>query len=199
MAGKGKSGKSKTGKKAPAAGGKPAGKGSNPNRYESRIRHAVDTMAQDVGYIVAWLNDNDPNEAPSVGTDDRIDALVDEFDNGSQDQKTHDENIEDILYAIAGIIDQYKIHGYYPKTPATPPTWNAHEGRVVQLFINVNSECRDVFRLLDPNTALGKQPGPGNYDADAICDLATDTQTVVRMIWNYLQKYHPSAPRVFSK
>jgi hypothetical protein len=180
--------------------GKPGtGKGSHPNPYESRIRKAVDGMAQDVGYIVAWLDVNDPNEAPSIGTNDRITALTDEFDNGSQDQNTHDTNIENILYAIAGIIDQFKIHGYVPKTPATPPTYHTHDGRVVQLFITVNSECRDVFRLLDPITPLPAQPGPGHYDTEAICNLAEDTQTVVRMIWNYLQKYHPTPQRIMSK
>jgi len=182
-----------------AGKGKKASKASSPNGYEGRIRAYVDAMAKDVGYIAAWLNDNDPNEAPTIGNDDRIDALIEEFDNGSNDQKTHDANIEDILYAIAGIIHQYNIHGYNPKTPATPPDYNTHDGRVVQLFININSECRDVLLLLNPSAKPGPQPKPGNYDDDAICKLAKDTRDIVDDIWTYLQKYHPNVPRTLSK
>jgi hypothetical protein len=196
-----KSGKSSTRKKTPAASSKkrPKVKRSAPNKYESQIRAAVDSMFKDVEYIVGKLLSKDPNEYPSEGIEDRIKALTDEFDNGSQDQTTHDQNIEEILFTVAGLEDQYKIHGHYPNTQEKKPTYGSHEGRVVQLFKNINDICRDIALLLDSSTSLPTQPGLGNYDDQAIEDMADDTQVIVGKIRYIIQHYHPSPESMFSK
>jgi hypothetical protein len=196
-----KSSKSSTRKRAAAASSKKRlkGKRSKPNPYESQIRAAVDSMLKDVGYIVGKLLPKDPNEYPSEGIEDRINALTHEFDNGSQDQTTHNRNIEEVLYTIAGIVDQYKIHGHYPNTQEEKPTHGPHEERVVELFKNINDICRDVVGLLDSSTTLPTQPGTGNWDAQAIEDLADDTQVVVGKIRYIIQHYHSSPESMFSK
>jgi hypothetical protein len=156
-------------------------------------------MFADVQSIVGILQANDPNVYPSEGILDRINALATEFDNGSPSQGTHNKNIEKILYAIAGIDDQYKIHHYNPATQATPPTQGSHVGRVVQLFMNIDDICRDIYGLLDPGTPLNARPVPVNYDTQDIVNLANDTEMVVDKIEYYVQHYHPIPTAMTSK
>ena len=188
-----KSGKKSTRKKAAATKKKRARSTATPphHDYEAKIRSAVKGMAADVQTIRDNLDDNDPNTAPTEGILKRITALISETTNGTQDPTLHDNKIERVLYAIAGMDDQYNIGGKRPPTQASPPTGAKHERKVLTLFTTINSICRDVFYILEPATVLKPQPTPGGIDiTDDIVAMAVDTQIVVDHIRNHIETIH---------
>jgi len=168
--------------------------------YEKKIYDTVSAMLTDVQTILNKLNPqpNDANLAPTNGMIDRLQALLQELKNGSPSQRTHDSNIEAILYAIAQICDQYNIFGQSPPTQAAPrPTGGTHQDRVVRLFTKIDSICRDIFHILEPGTILSAQPTGSAGDAHDIVAMAKDTQMVVKQISIHIASVHVNTP--FSK
>jgi len=201
MAGKRpKSRKSSPRKKAPAASAAPF---ANPphHPYEAKIYNAVNGMSTDLNAILKQLNQqpNDANIAPTNGMIGRLDALLSELKYGSTNQATHDNNIEEILYVVAQMGDQYNIGGHTASTQAYPaPTGGTHEDRVLKLFTTIDSICRELFKILEPGTTLAAQPTPGADSTQNIVAMATDTQKVVKKIKNHIVTMH-GAPRILSK
>jgi hypothetical protein len=188
--------KPRTRKKATVAGTKKRrGRTTNSVHHAYELdpdfQDALDELSTDVETIQNKLDDNDLNKAPTEGILKRIAALIAETNNGTSKPTDHDNKIEKILYAIAGMDDQYYIDKKRPVTQAYPaPTGGAHEGRVLRLFTTINSICRDVFSLLEPGTILTVQPKPTGDNTKDIVAMAVDTETVVDNILNHVVNNH---------
>jgi hypothetical protein len=169
--------------------------------YEKNIYDTVNAMLTDVQTILQKLNPqpNDANLAPTNGLIGRLQALLEELKNGSPNQRTHDTNIEAILYAIAQIADQFNIFGQSPSTQASPrPTGGTHQDRVVRLFTKIDSISRDIFHILEPGTILvPAQPTGSAGNTQNIVAMAKDTQNVVKQISIHIATLHGNTP--FSK
>ncbi len=195
-----KSRKSSPRKKAAAPSAAPF---ANPphHPYEAKIYNAVNGMLTDLKAILTQLNKqpNDGNIAPTNGMIGRLGALISELKYGSTNQATHDNNIEEILYAVAQMGDQYNIGGHTASTQAYPaPTGGTHEDRVLKLFTTIDSICREIFQILEPGTTLPAQPTGSAGNTQNIVAMATDTQQVVKKIKNHIVTMH-GAPRILSK
>lgn len=170
--------------------------------YEKKIYDAVNGTLTDLLTILIELNQqpNDGNLAPTNGMIGRLEALLQELKYGSTDQATHDSNVEAILYAIAVMADQFNIGGHSPPTQAYPPpspTVGTHEDRVLQLFIKIDSICRDIFNILEPFTTLPAQPTGSVGNTHNIVAMAKDTQKVVKRISIHIVALHGTT--AFSK
>ena len=168
--------------------------------YEKKIYDTVNAILTDMQTILNQLNlnPNDGNLAPTNGMIGRLQALLQELKNGSPNQKTHDKNIEGILYAIAQICDQFNIFGQSPPTQAyPPPTGGTHQDRVVRLFTKIDSICRDVFHILEPGTILSAPPTGSVGNTHDIVAMAKDTQMVVKQISIHIVTLHGNT--AFSK
>lgn len=189
--------KPRTRKKAAVAGTKKRrGRTAHHHDYEldPDFQKALDELSTDVQTIQDTLDDNDLNKAPTEGILKRIAALIAETSNGASKPTDHDKNIEKILYAIAGMDDQYYINQTRPVTQAYPaPTGGTHEGRVLRLFTTINSICRDVFSLLEPGTILTVQPPPTGDNTIDIVAMAVDTEMVVDKILDHVANNHSLA------
>lgn len=182
-------------KKAPASSSKKKTAGrtfATHHPYEAKIKKSVKSLLTDAKAIFAKLNHYDKNRSPTAGIIGMIEELVEELTNGQSDQTKHEDAIEQALYAIAGIDDQYIINGDSPDTNADKPTADTHEGRVAELLTTINSICREVLELLDPGIDAGQQPDPNDYaDAqDFIVAIASDTQGVVALIGSDIRAVH---------
>lgn len=161
--------------------------------YEAKIYTTVDGILTELQAILVKLqqNPNDGNLSPTTGMIDRLGALLKELKIGSPNQKTHDKNIEGILYATAQIADQYSIGGQSPATPAyPPPTGGTHEERVLRLFTTINSICRDIFHILEPGSLLTAQPTGGTGNTHKIKVMAKDTLMVIKQIRQHIVTVH---------
>ena len=168
--------------------------------YEKKIYDTVNAMLTDLQTILSKLSPqpNDANLAPTNGMINRLQALLLELKNGSPNQRTHDTNIEGILYAIAQIADQFNIFGQSPPTQANPqPTGGTHQDRVVRLFTKIDSICRDIFHILEPGTILSAQPTGSAGNTHDIVVMAKDTQMVVKQISIHIVSQHVNV--AFSK
>jgi hypothetical protein len=199
-----KSSKSSTRKKKPAAGRRlkrpPSSSPHHP--YENRIYDAVNDILTDTQAIFAKLNNYDKNRSPTAGIITMVQDLMNEFDKGAPDEATHDSNIEQCLYAIAGIDDQYNIHGGTPDTDADKPSGDSHEQRVAELITTTNTITREVLNLLDSDADPDAPPDEDDYDTteDFIVAIASDTRTIVALVRNDIHIFHGSGRySVFSK
>jgi hypothetical protein len=162
--------------------------------YEAKIQGALNGMSTDVQLILGKLGENDANTAPTSGISQRISALIGETTNGKPIPADHEHRIEGILYAIAGMDDQYNIGGATPSTPAQqPPASDSHETKVLKLFTNIDKICRDVFSILEPATALPAPPMPTGDNTTDIVNMALDTQMVVHKIWIHINQIHAAS------
>lgn len=190
-----KSSKSRTRKKAAAAGAKKersrtAAPPHHAYELDPHFQDALDNMSTDVQTIRGNLDDDDANTAPTEGILKRITALIGET-KIKRVPADHDNRIEKILYAIAGMDDQYYIDKSRPPTQAyPPPTGGIHEDRVLRLFTTINSICRDVFFLLEPGAPKTTQPPPTRDNTKDIVAMAVDTSTVVGNILNDIVNKH---------
>ena len=169
--------------------------------YEAKIYDTVDRILTELQAILKKLNKhpNDGNIAPTTGMIGRLGALLQELKNGSPNQTTHDNNIEDILYAVAQMGDQINIGGQSPATQAYPrPTGGTHEEHVLRLFTTINSICRDIFHILEPGTLLAAQPTGGTGNTAKIVVMAKDTLKVIKKIRHHIVTAHGGAT-IFSK
>ena len=204
MAGKrSKTGKSSTRKKTSAARGKAKRPPSTPphNPYEDKIYDAVNDMLTATQAIFKKLTHYDKNSWPTAGIITMIQELISEFEKGDPDQATHDSNIEQCLYAIAGIDDQYNIDGS-PDIDVQKPTGNSHEENVAELLTTIDTITRAVLNLLDSTINPGVQPEEEDYDSteDFIVALADDTKDVVALIRHDIHAVHGSGRySIFSK
>ena len=130
-----------------------------------------------------------------------IQELISEFEKGDPDQATHDSNIEQSLYAIAGIDDAYDINGETPGTGAAKPTGNSHEENVAELLTTIDTITREVLDLLDSTIDPGAQPDENDYGSteDFIVALADDTKDVVALIRHDIHALHVQPIVIFSK
>jgi len=162
--------------------------------YEAKIQGALNGMSSDVQLILGRLDENDANTAPTGGISQRITALIGETTNGKPVPADHERRVERILYAIAGMDDQYNIGGATPSTPAQqPPASDSHETKVLKLFTTIDRICRDVFSILEPATTVpGPLPLTGDNTTD-IVNMALDTQTVVHKIWVHIDQIHAAS------
>jgi hypothetical protein len=161
--------------------------------YEAKIINAVNAMLTDLQAILTKLNQspNDGNIAPTTGMIGRLGALLQELKVGSANQTTHDNNIEEILYAVAQMGDQYSISGHSPATQAyPPPTGGTHEQRVLQLFTTINSICREILQILEPFAKLPAQPAGEAGSTQDIVAMATDTKKIVKKIRSHIVTVH---------
>jgi hypothetical protein len=169
--------------------------------YEDKIYDTVNGILTELQAILNKLNQhpNDGNLAPTSGMIGRLGALLTELNAGSPTQATHDSNIEDILYAIAQMADQFNIGGHTPPTQAYPrPTGGTHEEHVLRLFKTINSICRDIFHILEPGTLLPPQPTGGTGSTSKIVAMAKDTLKVVKKIRRHIVTVHGGLS-IFSK
>lgn len=194
-----KSDKSRTRKKPAASSSKRPPSTPPHHGYEDKIYDAVNGMLTDVQAILIKLNRYDKNRAPTGGIIAMIEDLINEFEGGAPAQADHDNSIEECLYALAGIEDQYNIDGGTPDTDAVKPQPGSHENRVAQLLTTINSVTRDVFELLDSKTLLKPPPKLVGDDTKNIVALALDTQTVVGMIRHDIHAFHVPPIVIFSK
>ena len=204
MAGKrSRSSKSSTRKKT-AAGGKSKRTAATSvhHPYEKKIYKAVDHILKDAQAIFSKLNRYDKNRSHTAGIITMIQDLMNEFDVGDPDQATHDSNIEECLYAIAGIDDAYDINGGTPGTDAAKPTGNSHEERVAELLTTIDTITREVLNLLDSTIDPGVQPDENDYGSteDFIVAIADDIKNVVALIRNDIHAFHTTGRySIFSK
>ena len=203
MAGKrSKSRKASTQKKT-AAGGKPKKTpATSPHHdYEKKIYKAVDHILKDTQAIFSKLNKYDKNRWHTAGIITMIQDLMNEFDVGDPNQANHDSNIEQCLYAIAGIDDAYDINGETPGTGAAKPNGNSHEEDVAELLTTIDTITREVLNLLDSTVDPGPQPDENDYGSteDFIVALADDTKDVVALIRHDIHALHVQPIVIFSK